>query len=295
MFNNNLNFFSKRIASKRNSFRASALVFSLLFCSTLQSNAQSGDVLFKQNCAACHSIGKGRLVGPDLMGITSLKSEEWLLKWTKSSQTLIKSGDAEAKAIFDEYGGLLMPDQNLPDADIKAIFAFIASKGTDATAQAEPVSNASDDATPEEIEIGKQLFIGSKRLNNGGAACISCHNVDYAGVIPGGLLAKDLTTVFSRMGGDAGLKGILGAPPFPAMTQAYKDNPITDEEVNAITAFLNKVDKDTPNQVKASFNPLLYGGVAGVIALLWLFLVIWFGRKKYTVKRAIFDRQLKSI
>ncbi|MCC6690916.1 MAG: hypothetical protein IT235_05230, partial [Bacteroidia bacterium] len=130
---------------------------------------------------------------------------------------------------------------------------------------------------------------------NGGPACISCHNVNYAGVIPGGLLAKDLTTVYSRLGGDAGLLGMLGAPPFPAMAQAYKDRPITEQEIAAITAFFNKVDRDKPNQIVAKTNPLLYGGFAGAATLLVFIFVIWYRRKKYSVKKEIYDRQLKSI
>jgi mono/diheme cytochrome c family protein len=263
--------------------------------------AQDGEKIFKQNCGVCHRVGGGRMVGPDLLGVTTKRSEEWLMKWTKGSQALIKSGDADAKAIYDEFNGTIMPDMaHIPDADIKAIYAFIASKDAPATASVdtikkEIVPDASNNATPEEIERGKNIFIGSQALSNGGPACISCHNVNYTGVIPGGLLAKDLTTVYSRLGGDAGLLGMLGAPPFPAMTQAYKDRPLTEQEIAAITAFLNKVDKDKANQQIATLNPLLYGGFAGAGVLLVFIFIVWNRRKKHTVKKDIYDRQLKSI
>lgn len=265
--------------------------------------AQNGETLFKQNCGVCHKVGGGRMVGPDLLGVTTKRSEEWLMKWTKSSQALIKSGDPDAKSIFDEFNGMVMPDQaHVPDADIKAIYTFIASKSAPASEsiaatspQNKVVSNASDNATAKDIERGKNIFVGSQALVNGGPSCISCHNVNYIGVIPGGLLAKDLTTVYSRLGGDAGLQGMLGAPPFPAMTQAYKDKPITEQEIAAITAFLNKIDKDKPNQQVSTMNPLLYGGLVGMCVLLLLIVLIWHKRKKQTVKKEIYDRQLKSI
>ncbi len=280
--------------------RIFCLLSFFLWCLAAPSTAQDGEVIFKQNCAACHSIGKGKLVGPDLAGITAQRPEDWLIKWTKSSQTLIKSGDADAKAIFDEYNGLVMPDQNLPDADIKSIFAFIASKSSGAApsttaAKTEVVPDASNQATPEEIAQGRNIFIGSQPLSNGGPACISCHHVNYKGVIPGGLLAKDLTTVYSRFGGDAGIHGILGAPPFPAMTESYKNKPITEKEIADLTAFLNKVDKDTANQEVSARNPLLYGGTIGIIILIVLYSLIWYKRKRFTVKRSIFIRQLKSV
>lgn len=264
---------------------------------SFEGQAQDGKALFRQTCGACHTIGKGRIVGPDLAGITSKFSEEWLFEWTRSSQSMVKKGDKDAVAIFEEYNGLLMPDQNLTDAELKAIYAYIESESPEDLAEisSEPVHNASDDAGPEEIERGKNLFAGSLPLSNGGPACIACHNVDYKGVIPGGLLAKDLTTGYSRMGMDAGIRGILGAPPFPAMTESYKNHPITDNEISDLTAFLNKVDKDSVNQKSSAGQPLLYGGLPGLLLLLTIYSVVWYGRKRTTVKKDIYQRQIKSI
>ena len=264
------------------------------------SNAQNGEAIFKQNCGVCHKVGGGRMVGPDLMGVTTKRSEEWLMKWTKGSQALIKSGDADAKAIYNEFN-VIMPDQALPDADLKSILAFIASKSntTPVTASADTakkavVPDASNSATPDQIESGKNIFVGSQALSNGGPACISCHNVNYNGVMSGGSLAKDLTSVYNRLGGDAGIQGILGAPPFPAMTQSYKNNPLTEKEIAALIAFFNKVEKDKANQIASTTNPLLYGGVFGLCIILLLIAGIWYKRKKITVKKDIYVRQVKS-
>lgn len=285
----------------RSTHRLATFATCFLFSLSIGSIAQNGETVFKQNCGVCHKVGGGRMVGPDLMGVTSRRSEEWLMKWTKASQALVKSGDADAKAICDEYNGMVMPDMgHIPDADLKAVFTFIASKSAAPTvATADTTTNevsttSSNNATPEEIEMGKNIFMGSLALANGGPACISCHNVNYTGVIPGGLLAKDLTTVYSRLGGDAGLQGMLGAPPFPAMTQAYKNKAMTEQEIAAITAFLNKVDRDKSNQQVATMNPLLYGGTVGTTTLLLLIFAVWFRRKKHTVKKDIYDRQIKS-
>ena len=65
-------------------------------------SAQDGSSLFQQKCSACHSIGKGRLVGPDLKDITVSKEQNWLISFIRSSQTMIQSGDAEAIAISKE-------------------------------------------------------------------------------------------------------------------------------------------------------------------------------------------------
>lgn len=280
-----------------------AAISTILFFFLLSSiSAQDGATLFKQNCAACHKTGGGRMVGPDLTGVSSKRSEEWLIKWTKSSAALIASGDADAKAIFEEFQKIPMNEfPNLSDADIKAIYAFVATWGggatsasTDTTKKAAPV-DASVTATADRIELGRKLFEGSVFFINKGPACISCHNVNYKDVIPGGLLAKDLTNCWSRLGGDAGLSGMLGAPPFPAMTQAYKDRALTEFEISALSAFLYKVDKDVANHEAKTSDILLFGGIAGMIGLLVVIFGLWFVRKKDNTKKDIYNRQVKSI
>lgn len=272
----------------------------------ISAHAQNGEAVFKQNCSACHSVGKGRLVGPDLKGVTSKRTEEWLTKFIKSSQGLIKSGDADAKAIFEEFGKITMPDQNLADADIKAIIEFIKSKSpaeeiaqtpaqetiSQATQQ-EPEKNSSD-ANKEDINAGLNLFTGKQRFTNKGAACTSCHHADFDGVI-GGSLAKELTTVHGNMG-DAGIKGILSSPPFPAMATTYKEKAITDEEIYQITAFLNHVNKERIYQHHTKYEGyLIYGGGLGVLCLLCGIYFIWLNRKKQGVKHKIFERQTRTV
>lgn len=281
-------------------YRIGILFIFLLFVFSVKLSAQSGKAIFEKNCSSCHTVGKGRLVGPDLSGVTGKYSEEWLLKWTKSSQSLVNSGDTDAKKIFEEFKGLVMPDQKLNDNEIKSIFAFISdsNSGTQSSGgsgSAEIATNAAQSATPEQIENGKNLFEGKVEFINRGPSCISCHEVNYKGVLPGGLLAKNLTTAYSRMGGDMGLQGILGAPPFPAMTDSFSNHPLTEGEINDLIAFLYKVDSDQQNQVSASVSPLLKGGIPGVILLFVLYFIIWHNRKRRSVKESIYNRQIKSI
>ncbi|MEK6614506.1 MAG: c-type cytochrome, partial [Bacteroidota bacterium] len=82
---------AQRIRNNKFIILFSFLIFNFSFLS-----AQDGTTIFKQKCSACHKIGEGRLVGPDLIGVTTKRSEDWLMKWTKSSSTLIASGDKDA-------------------------------------------------------------------------------------------------------------------------------------------------------------------------------------------------------
>lgn len=280
------------------------VVITFFFFSAISLNAQNGEKLFKSACAACHTIGGGKRVGPDLNGIATLRSEDWLIQWTRSSESLIQSGDPEAIAIFEEFNRVPMPDQNLTDAEIKEVIEYIREKSSPVDVSAVAVSAAntepqepiksSDIASEEEILLGQYLFEGSTRLANGGAACIFCHNVDTDRIIPGGLLAKDLTAVYTRMGGDAGLTGILNAPPFPAMIEAYKNKPMTESEIYAVVSFLNKVEKESATQTVTATNPLLKYGFIGFAMWVGIVFLVWFRRKKHAVNKRIFDRQVKS-
>ena len=269
------------------------------FLGVIPLQAQNGETTFKSNCAVCHTVGGGKLIGPDLIGVTAKRSDTWLIQWIKGSQAMVQNGDPDAIAIFEEYSKIPMPDQNLSDSEISGVLDYIKSKGaTNVSAAATDLQvpiKSSDNANGQELLLGQQIFEGDVRLINKGPSCISCHNLATDRIIAGGLLAKDLTNVYTRMGGDAGLSGILNAPPFPAMTEAYKNKPITKDEIFAIISFLNKVDKESSTQsVEVASSPLLTWGFLGFAFWVCIVLLLWHKKKWNMVKQRIFDRQVKS-
>jgi cytochrome c551/c552 len=92
--------------------------------------SQNGKKIFEANCVACHTIGKGHLVGPDLKGVTANRNEDWLMKWIKSSQTLIRSKDPLAVALYNQNNQIVMPDQPFSDDQIKALLDYIKTGNT---------------------------------------------------------------------------------------------------------------------------------------------------------------------
>jgi mono/diheme cytochrome c family protein len=85
---------------------------------------QAGKKLFNANCAACHKLNK-RAVGPALRGISSKYDREWLYSWIKNSTAMVKSGDAQAVAIYEEYNGSVMTSfQQFSNDDIDNIIAY---------------------------------------------------------------------------------------------------------------------------------------------------------------------------
>ena len=95
--------------------------------------AADGEALFKQNCKACHNIDQS-LVGPALKGVNERRDSSWLYQFIKSSQTVIKSGDATATALFADYNQVIMPDQTIGTAEIGKILAYIKAESSPKTA-----------------------------------------------------------------------------------------------------------------------------------------------------------------
>lgn len=85
--------------------------------------AVKGKLDFESKCMACHSIGQGKKLGPDLAGVTKRRSNEWLTKWMKSPEKMLET-DGDAKAMLKEYNNIPMPNQNLSDAEIRQYIEY---------------------------------------------------------------------------------------------------------------------------------------------------------------------------
>ena len=114
---------SGRVLLKATLFSLSFLFFQLFIYS--QEKTLDGFKIFKVNCAACHSVGSNKVVGPGLQGITEKRTREWLGKWIANSGEFIASGDADAQAIFAEFNSIPMPPQAVSPEEIDAILEYI--------------------------------------------------------------------------------------------------------------------------------------------------------------------------
>lgn len=123
-----------------------------------------GKALFKQNCAACHTVDNSKLVGPGLKGISERRKEDWLIKWIKNSQDLVKSGDATANEVFNKFNKSVMPPMNLKDDEVKAVLAYIKTpEGTEAKA-GESKETAATNKPVEEKSYTVEILIGVSLL-----------------------------------------------------------------------------------------------------------------------------------
>jgi len=78
---------------------------------------------FESKCFACHSMGQGRKLGPDLAGLTKRRTNDWISHWLKSPEDMLAK-DSDAKALLKQYNNIPMPNQNLSDQEIKQYLKY---------------------------------------------------------------------------------------------------------------------------------------------------------------------------
>ena len=147
-------------------------LFFLLFIASSHAFGQTADAEknFLQ-CKACHTIGGGKLVGPDLKGVTDRHSETWLIKFIQNSQAMVKAGDKEAVKVFEENYKIPMPAHKLTDAQVKDILLYIKAggkiAGSEKTAVEKPVAAKKMTTIPEKdiaMDIVKERREGHHNL-----------------------------------------------------------------------------------------------------------------------------------
>ena len=85
--------------------------------------ADRGEQLYQtKGCGGCHSIGGGRLTGPDLAGVTGRREYEWFLAMVQDPDSMLRE-DPVARRLFAEYMTPMLPVDISRD-DARAIYEF---------------------------------------------------------------------------------------------------------------------------------------------------------------------------
>ena len=83
-----------------------------------------GETVFGQTCTACHTIGRGVLLGPDLQDVTERREESWLKVQIQSPSVHRTQNDPIALANLKEFG-MPMPDLGLTEQQVEAVIAYL--------------------------------------------------------------------------------------------------------------------------------------------------------------------------
>jgi protein SCO1 len=95
-----------------------------------------GQYLFATRCAACHTIGHGIKIGPDLLGVTAARDRGWLLHFIQKPDELLAQKDALAMSLFKQYKEIQMPNVRLGPDDTESIVRFLEAQSATKPTQA---------------------------------------------------------------------------------------------------------------------------------------------------------------
>lgn len=88
----------------------------------------SGEYLFRNGCAACHSIGEGDRLGPDLRDVGQRRDRAWLERFVSAPDAMLDAGDPVAQALLARYKGVRMPNLGLAPDEVREILGYIEAR-----------------------------------------------------------------------------------------------------------------------------------------------------------------------
>lgn len=218
--------------------RAPALAGLLLLIPAIAAADPAAD-FFRQNCTSCHTIGGGRLTGPDLKGVAGRKERAWLERFVQNPKAVIDAGDAYALELQREARGVIMP--TVPGMTPERAQALLDLIEEHSKLARSPFSGQGITDRPfvaADVELGARLFLGTRPLVNGGPACASCHTLSTLGGLGGGRLGPDLTRVYQRLGNRQAVGAWLAAPATPTMQAVFARRALQPEEVLGLLAVI---------------------------------------------------------
>ena len=260
----------------------------------------NGEVIFNAKCVTCHTIGKGKLVGPDLKGVTGRRDSAWLGTWIKAPDKVLGAGDPVAVKLLLEYNNIPMPNLGLSDADVANLIAYFQS--VDSAASAVPASTQAVGAQQSPVtqptfqpltgaaevlalngdpDYGEKFFTGAAPLKNAGTPCIACHSVEGVGIVGGGSLGPDQTHVYTKYSRQ-GLAAALGALPFPTMQGVFASKPLTTIEQADLLAFFERADKQSLPHTLLNFQ-IIYGAGSAMTVVFFASMYFFWPRQRMSL------------
>ncbi len=250
---------------------------------------------FKQNCTSCHTIGGGRLTGPDLKDVLKRKDRSWLSRFILDPRAVLDAGDQYALDLQKDARGAVMPAlPGMTTQRAESLLDLIGEESKLEKSQFIGVQISDRPFTQRDLDLGRGLFTGTIPLKNGGPSCLSCHGAHGIAGLGGGTLAPDLTTVFERYGGRKTLAVWLSAPATPTMQSVFNKQAIDPEEILGLVAYFQNTLKRSPEDASTARLNFVLLGLGGTLLVLGLFDVVWNKRFRAVRRPLVQSKKLEN-
>ncbi|HYM09145.1 MAG TPA: cytochrome c [Bryobacterales bacterium] len=241
--------------------------------------AQQAADFFRQNCMSCHTIGGGRITGPDLKNVSQRRDRAWLVKFLQNPKAAIDGGDPYALELQQQARGVIMPTvPGMSPAVAEALLNLIGAESSLPKSQFAGLGISDAPFTAAQAAEGEQIFSGGRRLAKGGPPCISCHATASVGGLGGGRLGPDLTRVYERLGGRRAAGMWLMAPATTTMQAVFRQRPLQPEEILPLLAYIEAAAAQPPQGEPSSVINFFLLGFGGMALGLVSAGAIWRGR-----------------
>ena len=144
----NPKFIARTIGDWLNSWRNARKEPLKSYAEVTRTTFDRGQYTFTQHCAACHTIGRGDHLGPDLAGVTLTRERSWLTRFITAPEKMNAAGDPIATALRAKFNLVRMPNLDLDDEDVSLILDYIAEQSRLAPAAAPKADPAPASVSP---------------------------------------------------------------------------------------------------------------------------------------------------
>lgn len=179
--------------------------------------------LFGAKCSGCHTVGHGKLVGPDLKDVETWPSDELTVAVKRMEKMAGPLKDDEIKSLVS-FLKSTHADELIKKAEAKEVVAVVSGQ-------------------PASALVGRQLFFGAERFANGGPSCMACHRAEGSG----GTMGPDLSHVYGKFG-ESALVSACEQTNFKVMKAVYQKQPVTKQEALHLTKYFASIN-DSKSEV----------------------------------------------
>ncbi len=197
---------------------------------TAEAPASPGQAIFERTCFACHSIGDGPRIGPDLKDVHQRRERDWLVAWIDDPLGMAQN-DPIGQQLFEEWNNVPMAPSFLSEEEIDQVIDYVIAVSEGTVQMADAGADVPETLTDAQFEQGFDIFFDR---------CAGCHGTLRAGATGPNIQPERTTEI-----GSAALKATL-THGLPGGMPAWGDAGILSEEEINIMARYVQMDPPSP-------------------------------------------------
>lgn len=223
-----------------------ALSFTVTACGSEGSDDAefaAGEQIFNSSCFACHSIGEGTRVGPDLENIHLERDRDWLVRWIADPIGMARD-DSLGREIFAQWNNIPMSPPGLDETEINQVLDYII-----AVSEGRVAGSESEDEGP--IELSDEDFAEARGIYFD--RCAGCHGTLRVGATGPNIQPERTTQI-----GTAALRQILTSGTPGGMPAWGESGILSENEIDLMARYV-QIDPPEPpgrpiNEIRASWD-----------------------------------------